>query len=127
MGRLAQALRVCILGPDLRALRCLAAALSHPALRHSEGPSGGHVGGMGWGAMGESPWLAVREVGEVGGEQRFRKVLLLASCHFSNLPLPLLRARRAGDSVAPDPPWRLGKLPRPRRSSAQVTAPGAPG
>lgn len=82
---------------------------------------------MGWGAMGESLWLVVREVGEVGGEQRFRKVLPLASCPLSNLPSSTSQSPRAGESVAPDTPWRLGKLLRRRRSPAQVTAPRAPG
>lgn len=44
---------------------------------------------MGWGAVGESACLALREVGEVGEELRIRKVLLLASCPLSNLPSPI--------------------------------------
>lgn len=78
---------------------------------------------MGWGAVGESPWLAPVEVGEVGGEQRIRKVLLLARRPLSNLPSPTSQSPESGGVCSPRSHLGGWEAPRHRRRPAQVTAP----
>lgn len=98
--------------------------LPRPPPLQSEGPSGGQGGRMGWGAVGESPWPAPVEVGEVGGEQRIRKVLLLARRLLSNLPSPTSQSPESGGVCSPRSHLGGWEAPRHRRRRpAQVTAP----
>lgn len=107
--RLSQGVRVRVLGPSLSALRFLAARLRHPLRWQSTGPSRRPGGGMGWGAVGESPCLALREVGEVGGNSISERCCFWPPALSRISPPPLLRAPRASECGASLlHPWYLG-------------------